>query len=88
MAMVGKRRAGCGRITSGTPRPRQTDDFLLYASASALAGTVHFSTLSPLAGTLATLGTFAAAVSVGCALALPETAHRNLADMLKARTGG
>jgi hypothetical protein len=37
-------------------------DFLLYASASApVFGTVPFSTLSPLAGTLASLGTFAAA---------------------------
>ena len=36
-------------------------DFLLYASASALVfGPVFFSTLSPLAGTLASLGTFAA----------------------------
>ncbi len=36
-------------------------DFLLYASASALVfGSVFFSTLSPLAGTLASLGTFAA----------------------------
>lgn len=36
-------------------------DFLLYASASALVfGAVFFSTLSPLAGTLASLGTFAA----------------------------
>jgi hypothetical protein len=36
-------------------------DFLLYASASALVfGAVFFSSLSPLAGTLASLGTFAA----------------------------
>jgi hypothetical protein len=37
-------------------------DFLLYESASALVfGTVFFSTLSPCAGALASLGTFTAA---------------------------
>jgi hypothetical protein len=63
-------------------------DSLLYASASALVGTVYFSTLSSSRARWPPSAPSRPLLSAGCAVALPESAHRHLADMLNARTGG